>query len=103
MLYSANVRSNELRGGQRIDTGGKLTWKKPVESALKGDQKSFQLCLVTLRFYTTNSLRKKTLKTFSTPFTCTEIIAHVKTLKYFALASKISVGAEDKSQNLLIL
>lgn len=34
--------------------------------------------------------------TFSTPFTCTEIIAHLKTLKYFALASKISVGAEDK-------
>ena len=25
----------------------------------------------------------------------------MKTLKYFALASKISVGAEDKSQNLL--
>lgn len=38
--------------------------------------------------------------TFYTPFTCTEIIAHVKTLKYFALASRISVGAEDKSQNL---
>lgn len=36
--------------------------------------------------------------TFSTPFTCTEIIAHLKTLKYFALASKISVGAEDKRQ-----
>lgn len=41
--------------------------------------------------------------TFSTPFTCTEIIAHVMTLKYFALASKICVGAEDKRQNLLIL
>lgn len=55
-------------------------------------------------FYMTNSLRKKkTMMTFSTPFTCTEIIAHVRTLKYFALASKISVGAEDKCQNLLIL
>lgn len=40
---------------------------------------------------------------FFTPFTCTEIIAPVKTLKYFALASKISDGAEVKSQNLLIL
>ena len=35
--------------------------------------------------------------TFSTPFTCTETIAPVKTLKYFALASKISDGAEDKT------
>lgn len=70
-----------------------------MESAVKGDQKSFQLCSVTLLFYTTNSLREKDTDHFSTPFTCTEIIAHVKTLKYFALASKISVGAEDKSQN----
>ena len=41
--------------------------------------------------------------TFCTPFTCTEIIPHMKILKYFALASKISVGAEDKSQNPFIL
>lgn len=41
---------------------------------------------------------------FSTPFTCTEIIAHMKTLKYLALASKkISVGAEDNTKMFLIL
>lgn len=75
-----------------------------MESAVKGVQKSFQLSSLTLLFlYNKLFKEKKTLTTFSTPFTCTEIIAHVKTLKYFALASKISVGAEDKSQNLLIL
>lgn len=41
----------------------------------------------------------------STPFTCTEIIAHMKTLKYLALASKkkkkkISVGAEDNNNKM---
>lgn len=48
---------------------------------------------------------KETLMNFSTPFTCTEIIAHMKTLKYLALASKKSVLETDflQHQNVLIL
>lgn len=49
------LMSNELIGSQRIITERKIVeGKKLVESAVKGDQKSFQLCSVTLLFYTTN-------------------------------------------------
>lgn len=51
VLYSAHVRFSELRGGQRVYTEGRLLRKKPVESAVKRDQKSFQLCLATLFLY----------------------------------------------------
>lgn len=78
---------------------GKSQWKV----LLRGNQKIIPALSRYSPFYTTNSWRKKkTPMTFSTPFTCTEVIAHVKTLKCFALASKISVGAEDRSQNFFI-
>lgn len=35
---------------------------------------------------------------FSTPFTCTEIIAHMKTLKYLALASKNQCWSRRRHQ-----
>lgn len=40
---------------------------------------------------------------FSTPFTCTEIIAHMKTLKYLALASRNQCWSWRQHQNVLIL
>lgn len=58
---------SELVGSQQVNTEGKIFRKKPVGSAVKGDQKSFQLCCVTLLFYTTNSLRKKDTNDFFYP------------------------------------
>lgn len=59
MLYNTHVGSNKLIGSQRNNAEWKLLRKKPVESAVKGVQKSFQLCLVTPLFYMTNSKRTK--------------------------------------------
>lgn len=41
VLYSAYVRSTELIGSWRTNREGEQTRKKPMESAVKGDQKSF--------------------------------------------------------------
>lgn len=76
MLYRAHVRTNELIGSQRTDTKGKILKKTPVESAVKGDQKSFQLCSVNLLFYTTNSLRKKDTDDFLYPLLLALILYH---------------------------
>lgn len=67
-----------------------------MESAVKGAQKSFHYS----SFLYSQLFKEKTHRTFSTPFACTEIIAHVKTLKYFAVASKINVATGGEKAKL---
>lgn len=63
-----------------------------MDCAVEGTHRLFQFFSVNLYYY--NLLTEK--GPFSTPLTCTEIIAHMKTLKLLPWL----LNSEDKSQNV---